>query len=400
MEQAEREALRNHPRLLSAELTARAASAVVAEARSAFFPTLSGNLTAAGAEPRSVVEAGALSTSSLYSRAAGGLAVNQLVTDFGRTSDLAESARLGARARSQSAVATRAEVVLDVRQAYAQALEAKAVLKVASATVEYRRTALRQIQALAQSSLRSTLDVSFSQVLVSEAELLSFRAENDSTAAEARLAAAMGLTAEADFELVDEPLPPAPAPRSDALVGIALKQRPDVAALRLDSDAALRLAQAEKRLSYPTVNLLAVGGGAPEAEAPLRGTYAAAGVNMSVPIFNGGLFAARRSEAELRAAAVKRDVDDLSLRVTRDVRVAWLEANDAWRRLDVTARLTDQANQAVRLAQARYDAGLGGIVELNQAQLAQTSAQIDAAAAKYEYMSRIAELDFVTGNLR
>jgi outer membrane protein len=62
--------------------------------------------------------------------------------------------------------------------------------------------------------------------------------------------------------------------------------------------------------------------------------------------------------------------------------------------------LVDEANEALRLAQARYDSGLGGIVELNQAQLAQVSAQIDAASAKYEYLASRAALDFTTGRLQ
>jgi outer membrane protein len=185
----------------------------------------------------------------------------------------------------------------------------------------------------------------------------------------------------------------------ETLVRKALHERPDLAALRLDHDAALSLARAEKRLSSPTVNLLAAAGGAPAIDGLLRPTYGAAGVNVSIPVFNGGLFAARRSEAEFRAQAAERDVDDLVLRIARDVRMAWLGANYAWGRLDLTARMVDQANQTVRLAQARYDLGLGAIVELNQAQLSQTTAQINAAAARYEYITRVAELDFVTGNL-
>ena len=74
------------------------------------------------------------------------------------------------------------------------------------------------------------------------------------------------------------------------------------------------------------------------------------------------------------------------------MRVAWLDANDAFRRLDVTARMVAEANEALRLAQARYDNALGSIVELNQAQLNQTSAEIAAASAKYEYLSRRAAL--------
>jgi outer membrane protein len=123
-------------------------------------------------------------------------------------------------------------------------------------------------------------------------------------------------------------------------------------------------------------------------------------VNVSIPVLNGGLFRARREEAESRAAAAGKDIQVLSIQIARDVRVAWLEASDAFRRLDVTARLVAQANESLRLAQARYDNALGSIVELNQAQLNRTSAEIAAATAKYEYLSRRAALDYATGVLQ
>jgi outer membrane protein len=63
----------------------------------------------------------------------------------------------------------------------------------------------------------------------------------------------------------------------------------------------------------------------------------------------------------------------------------------------VTARLVAQATETLRLAQTRYDIGLGSIVEVNQAQLSEVSAEIAAANAKYEYLSRRAALSFVTG---
>jgi outer membrane protein len=68
--------------------------------------------------------------------------------------------------------------------------------------------------------------------------------------------------------------------------------------------------------------------------------------------------------------------------------------------LDVTARLVAQAEQSLRLAQTRYDNGLGSIVELNQAQLSQVSAEIAAAGAKYDYLNSRAALNFVMGALR
>ncbi len=82
------------------------------------------------------------------------------------------------------------------------------------------------------------------------------------------------------------------------------------------------------------------------------------------------------------------------------MRVAWLGANTAARRLGVTSRLVDEANEALRLAQTRYDAGLGGIVELSQAQLNQTSAEIQNATARYDYLSARAALDYATGEMQ
>jgi outer membrane protein len=62
--------------------------------------------------------------------------------------------------------------------------------------------------------------------------------------------------------------------------------------------------------------------------------------------------------------------------------------------------LVDQAATALRLAKARYDIGLSGILELTQAQLSQTSAQIVAANAKYDYLTRMANLNYAIGAFR
>ena len=78
---------------------------------------------------------------------------------------------------------------------------------------------------------------------------------------------------------------------------------------------------------------------------------------------------------------------------------SWQRANEAFQSLAVTARLVAQSKEALRLAQARYDAGLGSIVELNEAQVSETSAEISAADANYTYLSRRAELDFAAGLL-
>jgi outer membrane protein len=399
--QAEALALKNHPRVGSASLNAQAAGKVVNEARSAYFPTLSANVTGVDALQGTVVAAGALTTSSISSRFASGVSLLQMVTDFGRTSNLVHSARFRAEAANDNLVRVRAGVLLDVQIAYFSVLGSEAVQKAAQAALDSRRLTLRQVTALAQSSLKSTLDVSFAQVLVSEAELAVYQAENNVQESRAHFAAALGLEQAAPFNLVDEALPAALNPDLQALVGQTLRERPDLSALERNSDAAQEYAKAQKKLTYPTVNLIGAAGAVPEHDPTLaHNDYGAAGVNINIPVFNGGLFAAQRSEAALRAQAAGKDVQDLSVQISREVRDSWFEANNTFRRLDVTQQLVDQANQALHLAQARYNAGLGSIVELNQAQLAQTSAEIDAASAKYDYLTRRAALDYATGALR
>jgi outer membrane protein len=396
---AQQIALQNHPRIASASLTAKASASVVKEVQSARYPAVFGNLTAVGAEHGTTLSAGAIPTSSLYSRGSSGVVVSQLITDFGRTANLEQSAKLRNQAQSQNVTTTRAEILLEVQEAYYQAGGAVAVLKVAQDTLDFGRLTLRQVNALAAGALRSTLDVSFAEVNVSEEELALVRAEDDASASHARLSAALGYERDQPFTMAEEPLPAPLEADSDPLISKALAGRPDLAALKLSRDAAQRFAEAEKKLSYPTVSVGGVAGEAPWRDDRLQRNYSAAGVNVSIPILNGGLFGARKAESQLRAEAAAKDVQTLAVQIARDVRIAWLSATDAFRRLSVTAKLVDQAARSLRLAQARYNAGLGSIVELDQALLSQTTAQITAASAKYEYLSRRADLDFTTGDL-
>lgn len=400
MEEAEKFAIANNPRLSSASLTAQAVGKTVAEAKAARYPTLSANVTGTGAETGTTVSAGALTTSSLSSRTASGLALSQLITDFRRTKSLTETARLRAAAQTSNVDEVRTLIRLEVRHAYYQSLAAQAVLKVAQAVLEQRRITLRQIAALGASELKSTLDVRFAEVAVSEAELAVYQAENSVHENNARLAAGMGYDREQALTLVEEPLPGPLDAAPDPEIERALKMRPDLESLGLSRDAAHQFALAEAKLRYPTISLLGAGGVVPAHDHTIKDNYAAAGVNFNLPILNGGLYKARQAEAELRAQAAEKDVRDLALRISRDVQVAWLEANNAYRSLDVMARLVAQANEALRLAQARYDIGLSSIVELTQAQFSQTFAQIGAANAKFDYLSKRAELDYETGALR
>jgi outer membrane protein len=241
--------------------------------------------------------------------------------------------------------------------------------------------------------------VNFAGVLQSEAELAVVRAESTVEQQRAHLASTMGQQQPVVAPLEEVGLPANLAPDPASFLSLADMQRADLNAAQAQQRSAAQFALSEKRLSYPTLSAVGTAGEVPFHDHTLHDNYAAAGFNLNIPVFNGGLFAARRSEAELEAQARARDADEMKLEVNEQVRDGWYQANEAFRSLDVSARLVVQSKEALRLAQARYDAGLGSIVELNEAQLNETSAEISAADANYNYLARRAELDYAAGLL-
>jgi outer membrane protein len=398
---AETTALANQPRILAAQLRARASAERIPEARAGLLPMVGFNATGVRvADAGTSTAAGNITTSSISDRFAYGGNLTQLVTDFGRTSALIDSARSNAEAQNDLATLTRAQVRLNVREAYYQVLGAEAVLRAAQAAQANRQLISRQLSELAKSQLRSTLDVNFANVLESEAELAVVRTQSAVAQQRARLGTAMGLQQPVKVALNDvSPTSEALYLSSDDLLRQAQSQRADLNAVQAEQHAAQQFATAEKRLSYPTLNVLAAAGDIPFHDHTLHDDYAAAGFNLNIPVFNGGLFAARHGEAELEANARSRDVQQLRLEVSEQVRDAWYRADEAYKSLDVSARLVAQSKEALRLAQDRYDAGLGSIVELNEAQLNETSAEISSVDATYTYLTSRAELDFAAGLL-
>jgi len=187
-------------------------------------------------------------------------------------------------------------------------------------------------------------------------------------------------------------------------VAEAIANRPEIARLRFERDAAYRFAEAEEDLVRPTVSAVGVAGFLPyinqTATTPIPGRYEGAAVNVDVPVLNGGLFAARHAAAELRARETDQELRDYQEGVARDVRVAWANATTAFQRMDVTAQFMRSAALAVDLAQGRYTLGLSSIVELTQAQLNVTRAEIENLDAKYDYQSQYATLQYMLGLLR
>ncbi len=193
LKQAEALAIKTNPQISVARLIALASEQVTREVRSNLWPTATGDLTGVDAQSGSRITAGALNNPIIYERAAAGVMVTQLITDFGRTTNLVSSANYAAKAENQNAMATKEQVLLAVDRAFYNALQAQAVLTVAQQTVNERQTVANQVEALFKSKLKSELDFSFASVNLAQAKLLLLDAQNNQNAAFATLVHGAGV---------------------------------------------------------------------------------------------------------------------------------------------------------------------------------------------------------------
>jgi outer membrane protein len=401
LQEAEAIAIKNHPQIQAAQNELNFAKQQVVVNRAPYYPNVRGEITGSQANADARIGAGDLAASRLFTRVGPGVVVNQLITDSGRTPSLVASARFQSQATEQTLTATRYDVVLQVNRAYFDVLHSAAVIKVAQGTVEQRQVLSDQVSELARHNLRSQLDVSFAEVNVSEAKLLLIRAQEALEGANAELGRALGSDQSSNYQLVEEQIPPGPPNKPDDLVAQAINSRPELASLKFSRDSAYKFFEAERDLSRPTISAVAVAGVLPYINTtgvPVE--YEGIGANVSIPVFNGHLFSARREAARQRAMEADQHLRNQQEQIARDVRVTWSGVITAFQRMDVTQQFLRQAALALDLAHGRYDLGLSSIVELTQAELNLTQAEIENLSAKYDYQSQYAVLQYTIGALR
>lgn len=398
--EAEQLAIKNNPRISVGRLLALAQHQVVRETRATELPTSMGSITAVNAEEGSRISAGSLTASRLIPHAGAGANFTQLITDFGRTSNLVASSKLQEKAQNANALATTEDIVLATDQAFYNALEAQALLKVAEQNVTTRQATETQVSELTKNKLKSTLDLSFADVNLSQAKLLLLDAQNNADSTMAALDAVLGLDHLMTYDLTvtNATLQP-PPPDADHLIQLGLQQRPDLQALNYRAQAALKYSHAARDQMLPSISAAGTAGTVPirSDQYYVTNWWGAIGVNMNIPVFNGFLYSAQAKEASIRAEAASEQGRDLRDQIVRDIRTSWLSANTAFQRVAVTAELLKEANLALDLAKTRYQMGLSSIVELSQAQYQQTDAAIGNTNAQYQYRLALATLNYQTG---
>ena len=325
--QARELALKQHPKISVANLTALAARQVTKEVQSAMLPSIFGYATAVdNADPNNTrIAAGGLNNPLIYEREAQGVSISQLITDFGRSWDLTKSAGLRERSEQMNVDATRAQIPAGGGPCFL--LDSGIAVSAGSRPGNRQQQSiylLEQIQALAdQQDAFLELDVSFASVDYGSSQGSSWpRRRVMCKSSFAVFADVLGESRSKTYHLSDEPSPAYVTNNYSGLILEALAQRPDLAQARYQRDAAKEYARAQAKLNYPTIS----------AAGHRRGDCH--GQSSSWPRLRGGRrqsdTASLRGrtqrfgsseEAQLRGKAAQETVRDQENNIARDVQV-------------------------------------------------------------------------------
>ena len=224
---------------------------------------------------------------------------------------------------------------------------------------------------------------------LAQAKLLLLDAQNNQDAALATLSMVLGFSTVQNVQLIEDSSQSAPPPGNvDGLIAQAFSLRPEILSLQFQYQSATKFQTAERDLLFPSIRAVGAVGAHASGKCGSRTQCRRSKQHLwrrrherEIPLFNDFLYTARAREAKLRAQATQERLLDLRNLISRDVRTSWLDANTAYQRLAVTQQLLQQARLALSLAQSRYNLGLGSIVELSQAQLQETQAEISFCAS-------------------
>ncbi|MFL5273265.1 MAG: TolC family protein [Anaeromyxobacteraceae bacterium] len=393
---------RTHPRVAQAAAAVAQASARSREAFAGYLP--SGAASAAYGKTSSSGRAGSiqLTPGGTTTVSSGGVDDLYSVTvnlqapiwDFGRTLEAVRAARASEEAERADLTVARDEQGVQVRQAYYAALASDALVSVADDTIVQMERHLAFAQGSLEVGRRTRFDVTRAQVDLANARIQKIQADNGRASSRAALAAAIG--EDLDDARLEEPAgPEGPDPDPRDAVARALRSRPELAALDRRVTAADAAAAAARDAWYPTLGASGQLGWR-GTEFPLSRTWQVLGT-LTWPFLNGGADVARAAEARAAADASRAAREAEALQVKVEVEQAALAVIEARARRDVSKVLVAQATENLELAEGRYQAGVGSIIELADAQAALTSARAQRVRSGYDLATARARLERTVG---
>jgi outer membrane protein TolC len=124
----------------------------------------------------------------------------------------------------------------------------------------------------------------------------------------------------------------------------------------------------------------------------------AAGFSLSVPIFSGLKNVNKVKQLRNQVSQLELQKDYLRQAKQLEVRTAVNNLVAARETMAANEKTMAQAEKAYSIARARFDAGAGTMLEVNQAQLSETQARLNHSQAIYDLLAAQADYEKVIGN--
>lgn len=392
------QALCNNPRTHQAWANARAQAAQVGIAQGAYLP----ELDATAGRSRTVTGAANGTDESRRTLTTASLSLSYLLYDFGKREASLENARQTMAALAASEDATLQEVFLAAVQAYYQALAGDAAVTAARESERASQESFKAAEARYRIGSGTPADRLQAQTAAAQAGLARIQAEGNARTALGVLANTMGLDAHQAPALAapGEAMPETGFEKNvAAMIETAKRQRPDLAAAEAEVRAAEANIDATRASGWPSISLSA-GHSYSKSSAladPARSN--SIGVTVSIPIFSGfnTTYKVRAAEAQRDARLAQRD--QMAKQVSLDVWRAYYALQTSTESVRASMALIASAEQSEKVASGRYKAGVGGILELLNAQSALASARQQHIQSQYNWRISRATLAQAMGQL-
>jgi outer membrane protein TolC len=321
------------------------------------------------------------------------VSISQLLFDFGKNLASTEAARKLADVALEDTELQRQLVTQTVKEQFTNINFAVRLIQVQQQAVERAELNLRSARGFFEVGTRPKSDVARAEVDVANARVDLIRARNAEQLARVALATAMGLPATTPLQIQDNlAFQPVTLDRA-RLAEEALRQRPEYRQVRLNSEAADARLRRSFRDFFPDIT----GGGFYGAARGDLNEAWEVNLNLNWAIFDGGNRIARYREARAALDAAVARVKAAELDLSREVEQSINNVVETQERIQAAQVAVASAQENFRLAQGRFDAGVGTILELTDAQLALTQAQNAEAQALADYRISLARLDRAVG---
>jgi outer membrane protein len=401
LDEAVQAAVQNQPQLIQARAAASAAEGRVIEARSPLLPQVTPQaswtrsyraLTSATTGGTGTTSNVAQCVSSACNTWRFGVAGSQTLWDPSTWAGW-ESTQRTADSLNATATATLNNVILNVRTFYFTARATRDLVEVAQETLKNQISHQQQVEGFVRVGTRPEIDLALARLNVANARVLLITAQNNDRIAKAQLNQAMGLPGTTDYQVAGDELAPVdvedrPLP---FLFDQALSSRPELVSFEYARQASGKALDSAKWGWSPTV---AFSGSyfkaGPELSA-LADSWAF-GFTLTWQLIQGGLTVGRVREAEQNLVGSTAALTGEQLQVRFDVEQA--EATLLGNKETVVAAqdAVDNAKEQLRLAEGRYQAGVGTIIELSDAQVQLTNAAAQLVQAQFNLATARAKL--------